>query len=56
MILDAILLTLVEIASTEQRGVAILLEMRITQGDGTFNSILSRSICYWTFQVSYSLF
>jgi hypothetical protein len=34
MILDAILITLAEIASTEQRGVAILPEMRIAQGDG----------------------
>ncbi|KAF8965485.1 hypothetical protein BDZ97DRAFT_1658993 [Flammula alnicola] len=34
MILDAILLALAEIASAEQRGVAILPEMRIAQGDG----------------------
>lgn len=34
MILDAILLALAEIASTQKRGVAILPEMRIAQGDG----------------------
>ncbi|KAF8461185.1 hypothetical protein DFH94DRAFT_640978 [Russula ochroleuca] len=34
MILDAILLALAEIASTQKRGVAILPEMRIGQGDG----------------------
>lgn len=34
MILDAILLALAEIASTETRGVAILPEMRIAQGEG----------------------
>jgi hypothetical protein len=34
MILDAILLALAEISSTEKRGVAILPEMRIAQGDG----------------------
>lgn len=34
MILDAILLALAEIASAEQRNVAILPEMRIAQGDG----------------------
>ena len=34
MILDAIPLTLRKIASTQQRDVAILPEMRITQGDG----------------------
>src|ERR1700683_279805 len=34
MILDAILLALAEIASTQKRGVAILPEMRIVQGDG----------------------
>jgi len=34
MILDAILLALAEIASTQQKGVAILLEMRIAPGDG----------------------
>ena len=34
MILDAILLTLVKIVSTQQRRVAILPEMRITEGDG----------------------
>lgn len=34
MILDAILLALTEIASTQKRGVAILPEMRIAQGDG----------------------
>lgn len=33
MILDAILLALTEIASAEQRSVAILPEMRIPQGD-----------------------
>jgi hypothetical protein len=34
MILDAVLLALAEIASTQERGVAILPEMRIAQGDG----------------------
>ncbi|KAM6488959.1 hypothetical protein JOM56_015595 [Amanita muscaria] len=34
MILDAILLTLAEIASTQKRGVAIFPEMRISRGDG----------------------
>jgi hypothetical protein len=34
MILDAILLALAEIASSEKRNVAILPEMRIAQGDG----------------------
>ena len=34
MILDTILLVLAEIASTQKRGVAILPEMRIAQGDG----------------------
>jgi len=34
MILDAVLLALAEIASTQKRGVAILPEMRIAQGDG----------------------
>ncbi|GLB44047.1 hypothetical protein LshimejAT787_1502310 [Lyophyllum shimeji] len=34
MILDAILLALAEIASTQKSGVAILPEMRIAQGDG----------------------
>jgi len=34
MILDAILLALAEIASTQTRGVAILPGIRITQGDG----------------------
>jgi len=34
MILDAILLALAEIASTQQKGVAILPEMRIAPGDG----------------------
>jgi hypothetical protein len=34
MILDAVLLALAEIASTQKRGVAILPEMRIGQGDG----------------------
>lgn len=34
MILDAILLTLAEISSTNKTGVAILPEMRIAQGDG----------------------
>src|SRR5882762_6818443 len=34
MILDAILLALAEIVSTQKRGVAILPEMRIAQGDG----------------------
>ncbi|KAF8961191.1 hypothetical protein BDZ97DRAFT_1921569 [Flammula alnicola] len=34
MILDAILLALAEIASAEHRGVAILPELRIAQGDG----------------------
>ena len=34
MVLDAILLALAEIASTPTRGVAILPEMRITQGEG----------------------
>ena len=34
MILDAILLALAEIASVEQRSVAILPEMRIAPGDG----------------------
>jgi hypothetical protein len=33
MILDAVLLTLAEIASTQDRGIAILPEMRIAQGD-----------------------
>lgn len=34
MILDAILLALAEIVSTERSGVAILPEMRIASGDG----------------------
>jgi hypothetical protein len=34
MILDAILLTLAEISSTQKRGVVILPEMRIAQGNG----------------------
>jgi hypothetical protein len=34
MILDAVLLTLAEIASTQKRCVAILPQMRIAQGDG----------------------
>ena len=34
MILDAILLALRKIASTQQRDVTILPEMRIAQGDG----------------------
>jgi hypothetical protein len=34
MILEAILLALAEIASTQKKGVAILPEMKITQGDG----------------------
>ncbi|KAF8141943.1 hypothetical protein EV363DRAFT_1392347 [Boletus edulis] len=34
MILDAILLALADISSTKQRGIAILPEMRIAQGDG----------------------
>ena len=34
MILDAVLLALAEIASTQQKGVAILPEMRIAPGDG----------------------
>ena len=34
MILDAILLALAEIVSTEKSGVAILPEMRIASGDG----------------------
>jgi hypothetical protein len=34
MILDAVLLALAELSSTQTRGVAILPEMRITQGDG----------------------
>ena len=34
MILDAILLALAEIASTQTRGIAILPEMRLAQGDG----------------------
>ena len=34
MILDVVLLALAEIASTQGRGVAILPEMRLAQGDG----------------------
>jgi hypothetical protein len=34
MILDAVLLALAEIASTQGRSVAILPEMRLAQGDG----------------------
>ncbi|KAF8556144.1 hypothetical protein OG21DRAFT_1495807, partial [Imleria badia] len=34
MIIEAILLTLAELASTQTRGIVILPEMKITQGDG----------------------